>query len=171
MLHEKFVIKNLNDRMIFTGVVLVASKYSNGCFEDYAGIEGFKQCVVNKLTSRFTNQELKSKKINDLTSSFHNIQIGTNPSDATIKQLCTMCEKINAIITQNPLSNIDIMNIFFTEFNRYRGKSEHGQVFTPDHVADLMSKLLDIKPDDNVLDPTCGSGSLLVKTANRNSKN
>lgn len=168
ILHHQFVIKHLNDRMIFTGVVLVASKYSNGCFEDYAGIEGFKTCVINKLTSRFTRHELKSKKINDLTRSFSNVQIGTNPSDETIRVLCKCCEEINKIIQDNPLSNIDIMNIFFSEFNRYRGKSEHGQVFTPDHIADLMSKLIDINENDKILDPTCGSGSLLVKCANRN---
>lgn len=168
MLHDQFVIKHLNDRMIFTGTILVASKYSNGCFEDYAGIETFKQCVVNKITSRFTKSEIKSSKINQLTKAFSNIQIGTNPSDETITKLCEYCKKINEIISDNPLCNIDIMNIFFTEFNRYRGKSEHGQVFTPDHIATLMSKLIDINENDKILDPTCGSGSLLVKSANLN---
>ncbi len=152
--------------MIFTGVVLVAAKYSNGCFENYAGIQGFKTCVVNKITSLFHKEELKNKKINDLTNKFTSISVGVNPSNYQIDQLCEYCKKVNEIITQNPLSSIDIMNIFFTEFNRYRGKSEHGQVFTPDHIADLMANLLDIKENDVVLDPTCGSGSLLVKAHN-----
>jgi type I restriction-modification system DNA methylase subunit len=156
--------------MIFTGVILIASKYSNACFEEYAGIQGFKQCVVNKITSRFTKQELKSKKINDLVKAFSNINIGTNPSDSTIAELCSICASINKTIEANPLSNIDIMNIFFTEFNKYRGKSEHGQIFTPDHIASLMSKLIDVNQKDIILDPTCGSGSLLIKASNLNHK-
>ncbi|MDR2829623.1 MAG: N-6 DNA methylase [Methanobrevibacter sp.] len=63
------------------------------------------------------------------------------------------------------------MSIFFSEFNRYRGKSEHGQVFTPDHIASLMSKLLKINLHDKILDPACGSGALLVKAANLNNAN
>lgn len=168
MLHDQFVIKHLNDRMIFTGVILIASKYSNACFESYSGIQGFKLCVIHKITSRFTKQELKSKKINDLVNAFSNITIGTNPDDTTINELCNICASINKIIDANPLSNIDIMNIFFTEFNKYRAKSEHGQIFTPDHIASLMSKLINVNQKDVILDPTCGSGSLLIKASNLN---
>ncbi|ETJ33514.1 hypothetical protein Q604_UNBC12030G0002, partial [human gut metagenome] len=28
----------------------------------------------------------------------------------------------------------DVMGIFFNEFNRYKKKSESGQVFTPEHI-------------------------------------
>ena len=167
-LHDNLKIKHLTDRMVFTGVILVASKYSNGIFEKYAGIQGFKQSIANKITSQLSASEIKSSKINSLVKRFLSIQIGTKPSNAVIDALCGWCKNINDIISENPKSNIDIMNIFFTEFNRYRGKSEHGQVFTPDHIADLMSKLLKIKKEDKILDPTCGSGSLIVKCANRN---
>ena len=55
------------------------------------------------------------------------------------------------------------MGIFFNEFNRYKKKSESGQVFTPEHITDFMYKVLDVNKDDYILDATCGSGGFLVK--------
>lgn len=56
------------------------------------------------------------------------------------------------------------MAIFFNEFNRYRGKAQAGQVFTPDHIASFMYRLIDVNMNDRVLDATCGSGTFLVKS-------
>ena len=55
------------------------------------------------------------------------------------------------------------MAIFFNEFNRYKGKSDQGQVFTPDHITSLMYRLIHVDKDDIVLDAACGSGAFLVK--------
>ncbi len=55
------------------------------------------------------------------------------------------------------------MAIFFNEFNRYKGKSESGQVFTPDHITSLMYEIIGINKDDIILDAACGSGAFLVK--------
>lgn len=55
------------------------------------------------------------------------------------------------------------MGIFFNEFNRYKKKSESGQVFTPDHITSLMYRLIDVDKNDYVLDAACGSGAFLVK--------
>ena len=34
-----------------------------------------------------------------------------------------------------------VVIIFFNEFNRYKPKSESGQVFTPDHITSLMYRV------------------------------
>ena len=52
----------------------------------------------------------------------------------------------------------DVMGIFFNEFNRYKKKSEAGQVFTPEHITDFMYKIIEVNIKDHVLDATCGSG-------------
>jgi len=39
-----------------------------------------------------------------------------------------------------------------------------GEFYTPGEVAILMSNILDPKPGDEVYDPCCGSGGLLIKT-------
>ena len=56
------------------------------------------------------------------------------------------------------------MGIFFNEFNRYKKKSEAGQVFTPEHITDFMYRILEVNQDDRVLDGCCGSGGFLVKS-------
>ena len=59
------------------------------------------------------------------------------------------------------------MAIFFNEFNRYKGKSESGQVFTPDHIASFMYKVIGINKDSRILDAVCGSGTFLVKAVSK----
>lgn len=58
----------------------------------------------------------------------------------------------------------DVMGIFFNEFNRYKKKSESGQVFTPDHITSFMYRLINIDQNDRILDAACGSGAFLVKS-------
>lgn len=53
----------------------------------------------------------------------------------------------------------DVMGIFFNEFNRYKKKSESGQVFTPDHITSFMYRLIEVNQNDKVLDAACGSGA------------
>ncbi|MDQ6994689.1 MAG: type I restriction-modification system subunit M, partial [Mariprofundaceae bacterium] len=38
-----------------------------------------------------------------------------------------------------------------------------GEFYTPPEVSDLISRLVEPKEDDEICDPTCGSGSLLMK--------
>ena len=40
-----------------------------------------------------------------------------------------------------------------------------GEFYTPPEVATLLAKLVEAKPGNTIYDPTCGSGSLLIKAA------
>ena len=55
------------------------------------------------------------------------------------------------------------MNVFFTTFNKYVGKSDKNQAFTPDHICDFMSKAVGVNKNSRVLDPCCGSGAFIVR--------
>lgn len=160
ILHHDFRIKHLQDRMLYTGCLLVASKWSGGKMQDFEDIKKLKNFVCESIDKgKFDNNiEIRNSKLNELKRLFNSISIGTKPNSAIIHVICEKCNEIIKIYENSPLCEIDIMNIFFIEFNRYRGKSEHGQVFTPDHIAGLMADLLDIKPNDNILDPCCGGG-------------
>lgn len=57
----------------------------------------------------------------------------------------------------------DLLNLFFTTFNKYVGKSDKNQAFTPDHICDFMSKAVGVNKKSIVLDPCCGSGAFLVR--------
>lgn len=58
----------------------------------------------------------------------------------------------------------DILNLFFIAFNKYTGKADKNQAYTPDHITDFMAKITQVDRSSIVLDPTCGSGSFLVQS-------
>ena len=57
----------------------------------------------------------------------------------------------------------DLLNLFFTTFNKYVGKSDKNQAFTPDHICDFMCKAVGVNKNSRILDPCCGSGAFLVR--------
>src|SRR5699024_6464278 len=61
-------------------------------------------------------------------------------------------------------SSEDILGRFYGEFMSYSGGDGQtlGIVLTPKHIADLFCELLDITPNDKILDPACGTGGFLV---------
>ncbi len=57
----------------------------------------------------------------------------------------------------------DLLNLFFTTFNKYVGKSDKNQAFTPDHIVHFMCRVVGVNRHSVVLDPCCGSGAFLVR--------
>ncbi len=66
-------------------------------------------------------------------------------------------------------SSEDFIGRFYGEFMRYSGGDGQslGIVLTPRHITDLMCDLLDIGPEDVVLDPCCGTGGFLISAMHR----
>ena len=62
-------------------------------------------------------------------------------------------------INDKSTSGQDLLNLFFVTFNKYVGKSDKNQAFTPDHITDFMSKITGVNKRSIILDPCCGSGS------------
>ena len=56
-----------------------------------------------------------------------------------------------------------MLNLFFVTFNKYVGKTDKNQAFTPDHITDFMAKITGVNKHSVILDPCCGSGSFLVR--------
>ena len=59
----------------------------------------------------------------------------------------------------------DAYEFLIDKFASDAGKKA-GEFYTPKNVSVLLAKLVDAKAGDRVCDPTCGSGSLLLKVAN-----
>ena len=57
----------------------------------------------------------------------------------------------------------DILNLFFIAFNKYTGKADKNQAFTPDHITNFMCRATGVDRTKRVFDGTCGSGSFLVQ--------
>ncbi len=58
----------------------------------------------------------------------------------------------------------DYLGRFYGEFMHYSGGDGQtlGIVLTPKHITELFCDLVELKPTDVVLDPTCGTGGFLV---------
>lgn len=161
-LHINFGIKNLNHRMIFTACALVAKRY-DAILEkgmDYATFHTSIHSTLSKSLEDAKRQNLKLDLLLEVYASIKmNIQNNQEAIDDFIECVTEISDNINSDFWQGE----DVMAIFFNEFNRYKGKSEQGQVFTPDHITSLMYRLIHVDKDDIVLDAACGSGAFLVK--------
>lgn len=60
----------------------------------------------------------------------------------------------------------DVVGQFYGEFLKYTGgdKKALGIVLTPRHIAELFTRLANLKKDDKVLDFCCGTGGFLISS-------
>ena len=63
----------------------------------------------------------------------------------------------------------DFIGRFYAEFMSYSGGDGQtlGIILTPCHITDLMCDLVDVRADDVVLDPTCGTAGFLIAAMHR----
>ena len=61
-------------------------------------------------------------------------------------------ENILPFINDKSTSGQDLLNLFFVTFNKYVGKSDKNQAFTPDHITDFMAKITGVNKHAVVLD-------------------
>lgn len=81
-----------------------------------------------------------------------------NPNDFN-RILSHINDKILPYINDETKAGQDILNLFFTTFNKYVNKDDKNQAFTPDHITNFMCKIVDVDYNSRILDPCCGSGS------------
>ena len=106
----------------------------------------------------------KAKKIELLRKNVLTNQKVVNLSiENWIKILDTILIDIYKYINADSSEGQDILNMFFIAFNKYTGRSDKNQAFTPDHITDFMCRITDVDRTKIVLDATCGSGSFLVQ--------
>lgn len=87
-----------------------------------------------------------------------------NLSDENFRKTLDYIKKnILPYINDKSTAGQDLLNLFFVTFNKYVGKEDKNQAFTPDHITDFMASILEVNRHSKVLDPTCGSGSFLVR--------
>lgn len=106
----------------------------------------------------------KTKKIELLRQNILTNQKVVNLSiENWIKILDTILIDIYKYINADSSEGQDILNMFFIAFNKYTGRSDKNQAFTPDHITDFMCRITNVDRTKIVLDATCGSGSFLVQ--------
>lgn len=163
-LHFEFGIKNLYHRMIFTACALVAERYSAGLqrLKDM-GYATFHTAIHSTLSKSLQDSRKQNAKIDILLEEYSAIKMNMTDNQKAINDFINWVVEISECVNSNEWRGEDVMGIFFNEFNRYKKKSEAGQVFTPEHITDFMYKILDVNKDDYILDAALGSGGFLVK--------
>lgn len=162
-LHIKFGIKNLYHRMIFTACALVAKRYG-ALLQKGMNYPMLKQSILSTLVNTIEPDIRQNFKLNILTDMYGTIEMNNDKNQKAIDDFIGWITTISECVNSDYWNGEDVMGIFFNEFNRYKTKSDSGQVFTPDHITSFMYRLIDVNKNDRVLDAACGSGAFLVKS-------
>lgn len=149
--------------MIFTACALVAKRFQAPLIAgmDY---ETFKTCIKSTLKKELKDSQKENQKIELLWQVNDEIKMNSMENQEAIDNFIRWISEISDCLNSNKWRGEDVMGIFFNEFNRYKKKTDSGQIFTPDHITSFMYRLINVSQHDNVGDFTCGSGAFLVKS-------
>ena len=161
-LHTEFGIKNLYHRMIFTACALVAKRYEAILIKGM-DFSLMKNSILSTLSKSLEESKKQNLKLDLLIEVYAEIKMNNSSNQEAIDNFIQWVSEISDCVNSDYWNGEDVMGIFFNEFNRYKKKSESGQVFTPDHITSFMYRLIDVSQNDRVLDAACGSGAFLVK--------
>ena len=169
-------LKDVDKPLIVSGVLLALreSEHKNFSINDLTGddikTDGQKiyDAILSNLTRSRVAPEVKKDKILSQFSLIKdtkilneiNHKLGKTPLRHYVEFLN---DKIYRSIKYTSSSE-DFLGRFYGEFMSYSGGDGQalGIVLTPKHITDLFCDLVDIKHDDVVLDPTCGTAGFLV---------
>ena len=165
LLHFQFGMKNLYHRMIFTACALVVERFG-GNLEKIKdnGFNVFRNKIYDTLSKSLESHRQQNLKIDILLEVYSEIKMNIVENQDDINSFIDAIIEISDSVNSDNWNGEDVMGIFFNEFNRYKKKSESGQVFTPEHITSFMYDLIEVNHNDKVLDATCGSGAFLVKS-------
>lgn len=178
VLNEKLHSYGINEKLRsqFVGTCLLALK--NGLIYkdvkktiDYSGIGLTESNVIlyniQQILSGLLQQSgglNKAEKIEILTKKVLEDQDVISLTYDELKYILQFIdENVLPYINDKNTAGQDLLSLFFTTFNKYVGKSDKNQAFTPDHICDFMSKAAGVNKNSRVLDPCCGSGAFLVR--------
>lgn len=162
-LHVQFGIKNLYHRMIFTACALVAKRYGAMLVKNMS-FTVVKNSILSTIAKSIEKDRKQNLKLDLLIDVYAEIRMNNETNQEALDNFIEWITEISNSVNSDYWNGEDVMGIFFNEFNRYKKKSESGQIFTPDHITSFMYRLIDVNKEDKVLDATCGSGAFLVKS-------
>ncbi len=151
ILHKNGVSEKLRSQ--FVGTCLLALK--NGL--DYKTPTLTSKQIsarIKEVLEELLNKDLnKAEKLTLLNRNVLESQDVRNLDIADYRELLTFIdENILPFINDKSTSGQDLLNLFFVTFNKYVGKSDKNQAFTPDHITDFMSKICGVNKHSVVLD-------------------
>ncbi len=159
LLHIKDLIKKLGATRIDEEL----KKQVNNSFE----LKSEKEIIAgieNTLTELLDGSDNKNKKIQLLQKNVLDDQkVRALKKKDWVEIIDSILMDIYKYIDTDSDEGQDILNLFFIAFNKYTGKKDKNQAFTPDHITEFMCRLTEVDCTKIVLDGTCGSASFLVQ--------
>ncbi|PTK05743.1 HsdM family class I SAM-dependent methyltransferase [Mammaliicoccus sciuri] len=162
-LHYNFGIKDLYQRMVFTSCALVAQRYSSFALMENMNYDVLRNSISSNLNKSLQDSRNQNHKLEVIVDVFSEIKTNYPENQESVNKFINDVIKISKEVNSNHWRGEDVIGIFFNEFNRYKKKSESGQVFTPDHITNFMYRLLECNMNDKILDAAMGSGAFLIK--------
>ena len=160
LLHKYGIKEKIRSQ--FVGTCLLALK--NGLI--YRGLSTTQIIAgVKENLSKLLNNNLnKARKLVLLDNNVLNSQDVTDLKNEQMQEILnTIKNNILPFINDESTQGQDLLNLFFTTFNKYVGKADKNQAFTPDHITQFMCHVVNVNKNSRVLDPCCGSGAFLVR--------
>lgn len=160
ILHTASINEKLRSQFVGTCVLALKHGLIYKGLSTSAIIAGIREILTNLLNRNLN----KAQKLSILDTKVLNDQdIRTLSAEDLINILTFIKDNILVYINDKTTMGQDLLNLFFTTFNKYVGKTDKNQAFTPDHIVHFMCKVIGINRNSKVLDPCCGSGAFLVR--------
>lgn len=179
LLHKKDIDENLRSQFVGTsllyikdlvkkkGVISITKEFVDSLKVDMWSLmtpKAIRGAIEGVLSDLLDGSENKTKKIELLQKNvLGNQKVKALKTDDWIQILETIILDIYRYIDTDSSEGQDILNMFFIAFNKYTGKADKNQAFTPDHITEFMCRVTGVDRTKRVLDATCGSGSFLVQ--------
>lgn len=163
LLHTHGISEALRSQ--FVGTCLLALK-NDLRYNDPSLKTGQINSAIGEILGDLLNKDIhKAEKLALLNKNILESQDIRNLKVEDYREILRFIDKnILPYINDKSTSGQDLLNLFFITFNKYVGKADKNQAFTPDHITDFMSKIVGVNKHSIILDPCCGSGSFLVRS-------
>lgn len=169
-------LKDIDKPLVVSGILLALNEIEKKSFSidnlvgDTVETDGQKiyKAIESNLKRVNVQPQVKLDKILSQFSIIRDTQILNEINDTLgetpLKNYAKfLYEKIFKSIKYTSSSE-DYLGRFYGEFMSYSGGDGQtlGIVLTPKHITELFCELLDLKPEDVVLDPCCGTAGFLI---------
>ena len=152
-LKEEYTFKYLLDNKFDINIGNKISEALTGIESSNAILNGIFRGIDFNSESNLGKKEQKNPILRNLLGDFENLDL--RPSHIETKE------------NQIPADVIgDAYEYMIGEFATMAGKKA-GSFFTPQQVSEIMAQIVLPAENDRVYDPTCGSGSLLIRAARK----
>lgn len=162
LLHKKDIDENLRSQFVGTsllyikdlvkkkGTVLITKEFVDSMKEFWSLMtpKGIRGAIEGVLSDLLDDSDNKAKKIELLQKNvLGNQKVRALKTTDWVEILETIMLDIYRYIDTDSSEGQDILNMFFIAFNKYTGKADKNQAFTPDHITEFMCRAIQHNAD------------------------